>query len=219
VAIGKTSPKKGCQMNEIQGSDDWFKARLGKVTASKLIDVMTNGKGGAESLTRAKYRMDLACELLSNTKAESFTNDAMARGTELEPIARMFYEVKFNVVVQEVGFINHPFVLMSGASPDGLVGDDGLIEIKCPNRNTHGTTIATGDIPAKYMSQMQWQMACTGRQWCDYVSFCPEMMDGLELFVKRVPRDNEFIMKAEIEVGKFYQEVIDLITKIKGYKI
>jgi putative phage-type endonuclease len=206
-------------MNEIQGSDEWFKARLGKVTASRLVEVMTNGNGEAKSVTREKYKMDLACELLSNTKAESFTNDAMARGAELEPIARMFYEVKFNVVVQEVGFINHPFVLMSGASPDGLVSDDGMIEIKCPNKNTHGTTILNGEISTKYMCQMQWQMACAGRAWCDYVSFCPEMIDGLELFVKRVPRDDEFIAKAEQAVTKFYDEVIEIITQIKGYKI
>ena len=206
-------------MDEIQGSEEWHSARLGKVTASKLIDVLTKGKGEAESLTRAKYRMDLACEMLSSTRAESFTNDAMARGTELEPIARMFYEVKFNLAVKEVGFINHPTVPMSGASPDGLVGDDGLIEIKCPNKNTHGNTILTGDIPAKYMSQMQWQMACTGRQWCDYVSFCPEMLFDLQMYVKRVPRDDEFIAKAEVAVVKFLEEVLEIITQIKGYKI
>ena len=207
------------KMDEIQGSEEWHSARLGKVTASKLIDVLTKGKGEAESLTRAKYRMDLACEMLSSTRAESFTNDAMARGTELEPIARMFYEVKFNLAVKEVGFINHPTVPMSGASPDGLVGDDGLIEIKCPNKNTHGNTILTGDIPAKYMSQMQWQMACTGRQWCDYVSFCPEMLFDLQMYVKRVPRDDEFIAKAEVAVVKFLEEVLEIITQIKGYKI
>jgi hypothetical protein len=206
-------------MDEIQGSDDWFSARLGKVTASRLIDVLTNGKGNAESLTRAKYKMDLACEILSNTKAESFINDAMARGTELEPIARMFYEVQFNVQVKEVGFINHPTIAMSGASPDGLVGEDGLIEIKCPNKNTHGTTILTGDIPAKYISQMQWQMSSTGRAWCDYVSFCPEMIDGLQLFVKRVPRDNEYISKAEVAVVEFLKEVDDIVNQIRGYKI
>lgn len=206
-------------MDEIQGSEEWHSARLGKVTASKLIDVLTKGKGEAESLTRAKYRMDLACEMLSSTRAESFTNDAMARGTELEPIARMFYEVKFNLAVKEVGFINHPTVPMSGASPDGLVGEDGLIEIKCPNKNTHGNTILTGDIPAKYMSQMQWQMACTGRAWCDYVSFCPEMLFDLQMYVKRVPRDEEFIAKAEIAVVKFLEEVIQIINQIKGYKI
>lgn len=204
-------------MNEIQGTDNWFAARLGKATASKIGDILSKGKDG-ESITRRNYRMMLVCERLTGLKAEGYTSTHMERGTALEPLARASYEVFKNVMVDEVGFIPHPVIEMSGASPDGLVGYEGLIEIKCPTAGNHIETILSGKAPTKYISQMQWQMACTSRAWCDFVSYCPEVGDNIELFIVRVVRDDEYIAVAEKAVVAFLKEVSETYNQLKELK-
>jgi len=200
-----------------QRSDAWFEARIGKVTASRVADVIAKTKTGY-SATRDNYMAQLVCERLTGEKGDSFTNAAMQHGTETEPLARISYEVAQNVLVDEVGFVPHPTIEMAGASPDGLVGDDGLLEIKCPNTATHIETLLSQTVPGKYNTQMQFQMACTGRQWCDFVSFDNRLPTELQLFVKRVPRDNVFIRLIEGEIVQFLAELDDKINKLMKVK-
>lgn len=200
-----------------QGSPEWFAQRLGKVTASRVADVIAKTKTGY-STSRDNYMAQLVCERMTQTVAESFTNSAMQWGTETEPLARAAYEAHADVLVDEVPMIAHPTIEAAGASPDGLVGDDGLVEIKCPNTATHIDTLLSQTVPGKYNTQMQWQMACTGRQWCDFVSFDPRMGDGLQLFVKRVPRDAAYIAMLEEEVKKFLVELDGKIMKLNEMK-
>jgi putative phage-type endonuclease len=196
-----------------QRTEDWFAARLGKVTASRVADVIAKTKTGY-SASRENYMAQLVVERLTNTQAESFTNAAMQWGTDQEPFARAAYEVASNVMVEETGLVDHPTIPMAGASPDGLIGEDGLVEIKCPNTATHIDTLLTQIVPAKYITQMQFQMACTGRQWCDFVSFDPRMPTKAQLFVKRVMRDEAFIKEIETEIKKFLAEVTAKVEQL-----
>ena len=196
-----------------QRSEEWFKARLGKVTASRVADVIAKTKTGY-SASRENYMAQLVVERMTNTQAESFTNAAMQWGTDQEPFARAAYEVQQNVLVDETGLVDHPTIEMAGASPDGLVGEDGLVEIKCPNTATHIDTLLTQTVPGKYITQMQFQMACTGRQWCDFVSFDPRMPAKAQLFVKRVQRDEAFIKEMEQEITKFLAEVTAKVEQL-----
>jgi putative phage-type endonuclease len=197
-----------------QGSPEWFAQRLGKVTASRVADVIAKTKTGY-STSRENYMAQLVCERMTGVVAESYTNSAMQWGTETEPLARAAYEAHTDVLVDEVAMIQHPTIEAAGASPDGLVGDDGQLEIKCPNTATHIDTLLSQTVPGKYVTQMQWQMACTGRQWCDFVSYDCRMPEGLQLFVKRVYRDDDFIKTLEIEVTKFLAELDEKIVKLK----
>lgn len=199
-----------------QRTEEWHQARLGKVTASKLADVMASGRGGAPSATRANYRAQLVVERLTGTPTETFTNAAMAHGTETEPQARATYILTTGRVVEEVGFIDHPAIEMSGASPDGLIGADGLVEIKCPNSATHIATLRGAEIDGKYLKQMQWQMACTGRDWCDFVSFDPRLPDELQLHIRRVARDPAMISEMEAAVRSFLAEVDEEIRALRA---
>jgi putative phage-type endonuclease len=200
-----------------QGSPEWFAQRLGKVTASRVADVIAKTKTGY-STSRDNYMAQLVCERMTNTVAESFTNSAMQWGTETEPLARAAYEAHADVLVDEVAMITHPTIEAAGASPDGLVGDYGQLEIKCPNTATHIDTLLTQTVQSKYLTQMQWQMACTGRLWCDFVSFDPRMSEGLQLFVKRVPRDDAYIQMLEKEVIQFLTELDGKIKKLNELK-
>ena len=201
-----------------QRTDEWFKARLGKVTASKIHDIMIKTKVG-ESTYKTKYRLQLVTERLTGKVVPVFMNDAMKHGVEYEDEAKLEYANRKKLLVgtdlTDVGMIDHPSIDWCGASPDGMVGDEGLIEIKCPQPITHTTTIETGEIHKRYIHQMQWQMSCTGRQWCDFVSYHPDFPDDLKLFVKRVPRDNELIARLEEAVSTFVQEVDFKIKTIK----
>jgi putative phage-type endonuclease len=200
-----------------QGTEEWFTIRIGKVTASRVADVIAKTKTGY-SASRDNYMAQLVCERLTGQKGESFTNAAMQHGTETEPLARAAYEALQDVLVDEVGFVPHPTIDMAGASPDGLVGDDGLIEIKCPNTATHIETLLSQTVPGKYNTQMQFQMACTGRQWCDFVSFDNRLPEELQLFVTRVPRDEVFIRLIEAEIIQFLAELDDKINKLMKVK-
>jgi putative phage-type endonuclease len=202
-----------------QRTEEWFSARLGKVTASRVADVLAKIKTG-ESASRKNYKMELVVQRLTGKPQESFTNAAMEWGTEQEPFARMAYEAHTGTFVKEEGFVDHPTIEGFGCSPDGLVGD-GLIEIKCPNTATHIETVLENKAPSKYIPQMQCQMAVTGAKWCDFVSFDPRTPEDLQLFIIRVERDEEYIAEMEKEVKLFLQEVDDLhkqlLTK-KGVK-
>jgi putative phage-type endonuclease len=200
-----------------QGSDEWFEARMGKVTASRVADILAKTKSGY-SASRDNYLAQLVCERLTNEKTESFINSAMQRGTDIEPLARLSYEVSQNVLVDEVGFVPHPSIIMAGASPDGLVGDDGLLEIKCPNTATHIETLLSQTVPGRYNTQMQFQMACTERSWCDFVSFDNRLPEELQLFVKRVPRDNMYIRLMEDEIVRFLNELDIKIAQLMEIK-
>ena len=199
-----------------QGSDEWFNIRLGKVTASRVSDVLATVKSG-EATSRRNYRIQLVCERLTGMKEETYSNHHMERGVRLEPIARALYEAKNDVFVNEIGFVQHPTIEMAGASPDGMVSD-GQIEVKCPTAANHIETLLAGNSPTKYYPQMQWQMACTGLSWCDFISYCPDVGDDLALYVCRVNRDDEYIAETEAAVRAFLTEVNDLHTQLKGNK-
>jgi len=200
-----------------QGTDEWKMLRCGKVTASRVADIIAKTKSGY-SASRDNYMAQLICERLTNSVAESFTNAAMQHGTETEPLARLAYEVNQNVLVDEIAFVLHPTIQMSGASPDGLVGNEGLLEIKAPNTATHIETLLSETVPTKYYTQMQFQLASTGRKWCDFVSFDNRLPEELQLFVKRVPRDDVFIKQTEDAIVKFLAELDDKIAQLMEIK-
>ncbi len=198
-----------------QGTPEWFAARCGRVTASRVADIIAKTKSGY-STSRANYAAQLVTERLTGTVAESYSNAAMAWGTEKEPEAREAYAFQESVTVDQVGFVVHPVISLAGASPDGLVGDDGLVEIKCPNTATHIATLLDDTLADKYVVQMQWQMACTGRQWCDFVSFDPRMPIDMQLYVRRRARDNDRITDLEREASTFLDEVSATIDKLNA---
>jgi putative phage-type endonuclease len=196
-----------------QGTPEWFAQRLGKVTASRVADIIAKTKTGVAA-SRGNYLAQLVAERLTGQAADSFKSGAMQHGTETEPMARMAYETETGQMVTEVAMIQHPKIEMAGASPDGLVGEDGLVEIKCPNTSTHIATLMADKAPSGYIAQMQWQMACTGRAWADFVSFDPRMPEDMQLFIKRVPRDEKLIAEYEAEVIKFLAEVQETVDKL-----
>ena len=198
-----------------QRSNEWFAARLGKVTASKVADVMAKIKSG-EAAARKNYRAQLVAERLSKTPAESFTNAAMQWGVDNEDAARSLYEFINDTQVSQIGFIDHPTIDMAGCSPDGLVGENGLVEIKCPNTATHIETLLADKASAQYVPQMQFQMACTGRDWCDFFSFDPRLPDHLQYFQVRVDRDDEYIKTMEAEITAFLAEVDDVVKRLEA---
>jgi len=199
----------------IQGTPEWFAARAGKVTASRVADVIAKTKSGY-STSRQNYAAELLCERLTGVCAEGFTSGPMQWGKDQEPFARQAYEGRFGVEVYEVGFVDHPEVAMSGASPDGYVGEDGLVEIKCPNTATHLDTLLGGTVPAKYLTQVQWQLACTGRAYCDFVSFDPRLPIELQIFIERIPRDVSMILELEGEVTGFIRELDAKVAQLRA---
>lgn len=198
----------------IQGSPEWFEARRGFVGASSINDVMATTKTGGEAATRRNLRARLIAERLTGACAESFSSVAMQWGVDNEPIARAAYEVLTGNDVEQVGFILHHEIKMTGASPDGLIGHDGLIEIKCPNTATHIDYLLAGVPPADYHNQMLWQMECTGRKWCDFVSFDPRMPDDLQLFIVRFDHSSERIDILREGVKKFLLEINEVLIKL-----
>lgn len=198
-----------------QRSTEWFAARCGRVTASKVADLMARtAKGWGAS--RANYAAQLVAERLTGTPAESFTNAAMQWGVDHEAEARRAYAFYRDAEVIEEGFVIHPAIEMAGASPDGLVGAVGLLELKCPNTATHIETLLGGVVPGKYVTQMMFQMACTGREWCDFASYDPRLPEAMRLFVKRVERCDETIKSLEAHVVDFLGEVDETVAKLRA---
>lgn len=190
----------------VQGSPEWHAIRCGRVTASRVADVIAKTKTGWGA-SRASYMAELIAERLTGEPAERFTNAAMAWGTEKEPEARTAYEFYSGVDVVQVGFVEHPTIPMTGCSPDGLVGEQGLVEIKAPNTATHVDTLLGGSVPGKYITQIQWQLACTGRGWCDFVSYDPRMPESMRLFIRRVHADARVIGDLGAAVIEFLAEM------------
>ena len=198
----------------IQRTTEWHAARLGKVTASRVADVIAKTKTGYGA-SRANLMADLIVERLTGQPASTFSNAYMEWGTEQEPHARATYSARTGELVEEVGFIDHPRIVNSGASPDGLVGDEGLVEFKCPATSTHLDTLLAGEVPSKHLAQIQWQMACTGRKWCDFASYDPRLPEHLRMFVKRVERDDAYIKMLETEATKFLAELEEKLTQLQ----
>ena len=202
----------------VQGSPEWHQARLGKVTASRISDVAAKIKTGWGA-SRAKYMGELIAESLTHEPTPSFVNAAMQHGTDTEPQAAAAYSFYTDAELELVGFVDHPKIDQAGCSPDRLIGKDGLVEIKCPQTSTHIDTLLSGSIPKKYIDQMQWQLACTKRKWCDFVSFDPRMPPETQLFIQRVERDKERIKELEEMVVEFLTEMnekIDRLTKLEN---
>lgn len=190
-----------------QGTAEWLSERAGKVTASKIASVMAKLRDGKPGADRKNYMAQLITERLTGLPADTFTNAAMQWGTETEPQARAMYELVTGFPVVETGFVPHPTLGQTGASPDGLVGEDGLVEIKCPNTATHIDTLRGAGIDRKYLLQMHWQMICCEREWCDFVSFDPRLPEAMQLHIQRVERDAELVEEITAEVTQFLNEL------------
>lgn len=199
-----------------QRSPEWFAARCGKVTASRVADVIATTRSGYAA-SRANYMAELVVERLTGLPTEGYTNAAMQWGIDQEPHARAAYSARTGELVEEIGFVPHP-TLEAGASPDGLVLD-GILEIKCPNTATHIEYLLEKTVPTKYFTQIQWQLACTGKAWADFVSYDPRMPSHLSLLVVRVQRDNEYILNLEREVGIFIAELAAKVNTLKEMKL
>jgi putative phage-type endonuclease len=198
-----------------QGSPEWVAIRLGRATGSRISDVLAQGKSGAPSASRANYRAQLVAERLTGVLVEGFTSEAMERGKEVEADARRAYSFRTGYQITEAGFYQHPTIEMSGASPDGLVGDDGVVEFKCPNTATHIDTLRGGIISKSYRDQILWEMACTGRQWCDFVSFDPRLPESMSLHIRRITLDAERLAEVEKEVRLFLREVDEAVSELR----
>jgi putative phage-type endonuclease len=199
-----------------QRTEEWWSARCGRVTASKVKDVMAKGRGGAPSATRQNYMMQLLCERLTGKREEGFTSAAMQRGTDLEPIARSAYEFSAGVMTVETGLILHPLIEGFGASPDGLVGDRGMLEIKCPNTAQHIAVLQSGSHDSSYDWQMLAQLACADRDWVDFVSFDDRLPEELQYACFRFERDEARIRQMETEIKLFLEELAELERDMRG---
>lgn len=199
-----------------QQSDDWFRIRIGKVGASRLADVMAKGKDGKPSVTRENYKMELLTARLTGVYPETYQSEEMKRGIYLEDEAAEVYQARTFSEVKKCGWYPAPDFEMSGASPDRMVDDDGLLEIKCPNTKTHLETILTGKVKREYILQMQWQMYCTGRAWCDFVSYDDRLPSNLKIYIKRFYPDEKMLDEIKQEVSKFLNELNELETKLRS---
>jgi putative phage-type endonuclease len=197
----------------IQGTSEWLAERVGRVTASRIADVVAKTKSGYGA-SRANYLAELTVERLTGQQAERFVSAAMEHGNQFEPEARESYEFLTGSSVEQVGFIPHPTIPMSGASPDGIVGKDGLVEFKCPNSATHIETLLGRSVPSKYIAQMTWQLVCTGRKWCDFVSYDPRMPPDMRFFCSRIELDHAYAIELEAEVKKFLAELDNRIAEL-----
>jgi putative phage-type endonuclease len=199
----------------IQGSQEWHQARLGRVTASRMADVTARTKTGWGA-ARGRYMTDLVGERLTGLPTPSYPTAAMRWGTEQEPFARAAYEFLTDATIELVGFVDHPTIAGSGASPDGLIGADGLVEIKCPGTSTHINTLLSREVPEEHLPQIMWQLACTGRKWCDFVSFDPRFPENMCIVVARVMRDDAYILRLEEAVRQFLGEVDATINMLSN---
>lgn len=198
-----------------QRTDAWLSERAGKVTASRIADVMAKTKTGYGA-GRANYMAELVAERLTGVPKQGFMNAAMQHGIDTEPQARAMYELEHGVTVIETGFVPHPKIADTGASPDGLVGKDGLVEIKCPNTATHIDTLRGAAIDRKYLLQMHWQMICTERTWCDFVSFDPRLPIEMQMHVRRVELDAELAEEITAEVTQFLTELNEAVADLRA---
>lgn len=199
-----------------QRTPEWFEARLGRPTASRFGDIMAKTRSGY-SASRKNYRAELVIQRLTQQIPENYQNSAMEWGVENEPVARLQYELESGNTVEDTSLWLHDDI-EAGASPDGLIGSDGCLEIKCPNTATHLETLRTGKIPRQYFAQVQGQMWVTDRKWCDFVSFDPRLPANAQLFITRVERDETYIKDLEYELRSFLKEVEEEVEFVKNYK-
>ena len=199
----------------IQGTDEWRALRAGKVTASRIADMMAKTKTGYAA-SRTNYAAQLVAERLSGVMENGYSNAAMQWGKDNEADARVAYQFRTDKVGTEVGFVDHPSIPMSGCSPDGLVGDDGLVEIKAPNTATHINSLLDTKAPAGYLLQMQWQLSCTGRKWCDFVSYDPRLPEAMQMVVFHVKRDDALIADLEKHVLAFVEGIDATVTLLRS---
>jgi putative phage-type endonuclease len=190
----------------IQRTEEWFQARLGRVTASRMADMTARTKSGWGA-SRANYMYELLLERLNGRPLPGYQSAAMLQGTEREPEARTAYCFMANCEVKEVGFVPHPVIDMAGCSPDGLVGDEGLVEVKCPEPKAHWTCLRTEQVDERYIKQVQFQLCCTGRSWCDYVSWNPDFPAPMQFFRKRIERNERMIYELETQTLEFLDEL------------
>jgi hypothetical protein len=207
-------PKCGEIVNCVQGDPTWFNERLGSVGASRVAAAVKMLKRGGSSAERENLKMELLTELLTGQAAEHFVSLAMARGIEEEPLARSVYEMRSGVAVERVGLVRHPRLKRAHCSPDGFVGRDGLIEAKCPNTGTHLQYLVAGVVPEEYLPQCHWLMACTGRNWVDFVSFDSRLPEDFNFFTVRLERDEKVIAEMEKQVEQFVSELNALAEKL-----
>lgn len=192
---------------------EWLVKRIGKVTASRVKDIIAKTSKGAYTQKRADYLMEIVTQRLTGQQTPTYVNSAMQWGIDHEGFARDCYEVKTGYKVDLVGFIQHPR-LMCGASPDGLIGMEGAVEFKCPNSVKHVETIVNG-MPAEHMPQIQMQMWMAGLQWVDFVSYDPRLPMEMSLYIQRIRRDEQYLNMLEDEVTKFLAEVDSTIVMIQ----
>jgi putative phage-type endonuclease len=201
----------------VQGSAEWLQARCGRITASRMADVLaTLKRKEGEAAVRANYKAELVAERLTGSAADHYVSYWMERGTELEPLARAAYEMETGNMVDQAGFFVHPEIPCFGASPDGLIGAAGGLELKAPKITTHIRYMLEGVIPEEYEPQMSSGMACTGREWWDFYSYCPEMPIHLQTFIRRLHRNPERMFTIETAVRQFDEEIEALISKLGG---
>lgn len=198
----------------VQGDAEWFALRCGCVTASRVAEALSFLKRGGSSAEREKYKLELLAETITGKPAEHYVSPYMDEGREYEPLARTAYELTRDVEVEQIGYAHHPRINRTGASPDGLVGEHGLVEIKCPKTTTHLTYLMHEIVPAEYVPQMMWQMACTGRAWCDFVSYDGRLPDDFGLFIVRLERDDKLIAEMEEGVEQFIGELNAMCEKL-----
>lgn len=196
-----------------QGSDRWKQLRCGQITASRAKDVIAMTKKG-EAANRRDYRTEILVERLTGVPVEQYVSKEMLWGKQQEPFARSAYEIYAAVFVDQVGFVVHANIPFFGCSPDGLVGDDGMIQIKCGNRTTHLAWMQSGVVPIEHIPQMLAELAVTGRKWIDFVSYHPEFPEHLQLFVRRFARNEKLIAGMESEVVHFHQECESVLQSL-----
>jgi hypothetical protein len=197
----------------LQGTEAWRMARCGSLGASEVHEALARTKSGWGA-SRANIRARMIAERLTGIPQESYTNSAMQWGIDHEADARRAYAFFRDAEVAEVGLIRHPTIVWTHASPDGLIGDDGGLELKCPNTATHIETLTSKSFGGKYITQCEWAMACSGRQWWDLCSFDPRMPGDLQLFVQRIHRDEKRIKALEDDVTEFLAEVSETIDAL-----
>jgi putative phage-type endonuclease len=198
-----------------QGGEEWRLARCGHITASRLHAATAKGARGGYLSTRQDVIWQVIEERLTGIPAEVFQTYAMRWGTETEPAAIAAAELICGFSVEPAGYVQHSSIPMTGASPDGLIGQDGLIEVKCPTTKTHLQTLLNGRVPEQYRPQMQWQLACTGRDWVQFVSFDPRLPVEYQLFLDIERRDEEVIAMLSIEIELLESEIKNLMEQIK----
>jgi len=199
-----------------QGSDQWLRARIGRITASRISDVMATLKRGGESAARRNYKMELTAERLTRRAADHYVSYEMQRGSEKESDAKMLYEMATGTMLEPVGFVLHPELDFTGASPDALIGEAGVLEVKCPKTETFLEWLDTRQVPEDYICQMQWEMACTGRQFAHFFAFDDRLPAGHQHIVIEVPRNEEMIQRITGEVVRLNTEIEEFIAR-NGY--